>query len=75
MASFIKTVSAPPTPRSISGNGLAFAVGANHHPAKALTHIVKAGSERENRHDFAGHRDIKAGEAFHAFLLPDLARW
>ena len=45
----------------VGGDGLAVAVGADHHASQPLAHIGQAGGERQDRHDFAGHGDVEAG--------------
>ena len=62
MASFIRTVRAPATPRS-SAVTASPAVRADHHPAKALAHVRQAGGQRQDGHDLAGHGDVEAGVA------------
>ena len=63
MASFISTVSAPPTPRSSAVTGTPALAGADDHVAQTLAHVGQAGGQGQNRHDFAGNGDIIAGFA------------
>ena len=63
MASFISTVSAPAQPRSSAVTGSPCLFERHHHAAQPLAHVVEAGRQRQDRHDLAGDRDVKAGLA------------
>ena len=73
MASFISTVSAPPTPRSSAVIGSpARLVPMTMRPRRSRM-SREARGERENRHDLAGDRDVEAGDARQALFLGPLA--
>ena len=63
MASFIRTVNAPPIPRSSAVIGVPGLVCANHHLAQTLAHIRKTGGEGQDRHDLAGNCNVVTGFA------------
>ncbi len=48
---------------------LAFAAGADHDPADALTQVFEAGSERQDCHQLRSHGDVIAGNARLALLV------
>ena len=65
MASFIRTVIAPATPRSSAVTASPLLVGADHDAAHALAHIGQVGGQRQDGHDLAGNGDVIAGAARH----------
>ncbi len=73
MVSFIRTVSAPLQPMSSAVIGFAGLVAADHHAAQPIAHVRQIRRQREDRHDFAGHRDVESGGTREAFLLGPLA--
>lgn len=60
MASFIKTVIAPATPKVFGGDRFTFLVGADDDTTQAVADILQIRRQGQDSHDFAGNSDIKA---------------